>query len=119
MGEGGDARHAVTHYETVDEFKRATVLRCRLETGRTHQIRVHPAHRGHPILGDRTYGLSYRSKRETLPPVARNALDALPGQALHAETLGFAHPATGATLRFSAPPEGAMAELIAALRKGQ
>ena len=117
VGEGGDARHAVTHYETTERLGQASLLHCRLETGRTHQIRVHLAHKGHPLLGDRTYGLAFRSKEGTLSPSARAALDAMPGQTLHAETLGFAHPVTGETMRFSAPPEGAMAELIAALRK--
>jgi 23S rRNA pseudouridine1911/1915/1917 synthase len=108
-------RHAVTHYEVAETYAEASLVRCRLETGRTHQIRVHLAHRGHPLLGDGVYGAAFRTKAARLSPLARDALTALGRQALHAELLGFAHPRTGETLRFEStlPPD--MAALRAAL----
>ncbi len=94
-------RHAVTHWRVADSFGAATEILCRLETGRTHQIRVHLAHLGHPLLGDPTYGAGWRTKASLLPPAA------LERQALHASTLGFPHPVTGEELRFesSLPPD--------------
>jgi 23S rRNA pseudouridine1911/1915/1917 synthase len=108
-------RHAVTHYDVAETYAEASLVRCRLETGRTHQIRVHLAHRGHPLLGDGVYGAAFRTKAARLAPVARDALAALGRQALHAGLLGFAHPRTGETLRFESalPPD--MAALRAAL----
>ncbi|MDR2665190.1 MAG: RluA family pseudouridine synthase [Oscillospiraceae bacterium] len=83
-----NARHAVTRYEVIARYERHTHLRCRLETGRTHQIRVHMAHIGHPVLGDPVYG---RRKPEF----------GLRGQCLHARSLAFCHPATGAAVSLS------------------
>ncbi len=86
-----NGRHAVTHYEPVEELKKDfTLISCRLETGRTHQIRVHMASLGHPILGDPVYGPSRC-------PYTLN------GQLLHAGTLGFRHPITGENLEFTSP----------------
>jgi 23S rRNA pseudouridine1911/1915/1917 synthase len=114
----GQGRHAVTHYRTQERLagEAVTLLRCTLETGRTHQIRVHMAHGGHPLLGDATYGAGFRTKAARLNPGAQAALERLGRQALHAALLGFRHPRTGETLRFesAAPPE--LADLIAALR---
>ncbi|WP_457107587.1 RluA family pseudouridine synthase [Methylobacterium sp. P5_C11] len=109
-------RHAVTHYAVAEVYRDASLVRCRLETGRTHQIRVHLAHRGHPLLGDATYGGAFRTKAARLSPEARAALTALGRQALHAELLGFSHPRTGATLRFESllPPD--LRALVEALR---
>lgn len=110
-------RHAVTHYAVAQAYPEAALVRCRLETGRTHQIRVHLAHRGHPLLGDPVYGGAFRTKAARLSSPARDALTALGRQALHAELLGFSHPRTGATLRFESaiPPD--IAALVEALAK--
>jgi 23S rRNA pseudouridine1911/1915/1917 synthase len=109
-------RHAVTHYTVAETYPEAALVRCQLETGRTHQIRVHLAHRGHPLLGDSVYGGAFRTKAARLQPAARDALAALDRQALHAELLGFSHPRTGETLRFESrlPPD--LTELVTALR---
>ena len=82
------ARHAVTHYETLAKYRGFSHLALRLETGRTHQIRVHMAHIGHPVAGDEVYG-------------PRKVITELQGQCLHARTLGFVHPVTGQTLSFT------------------
>ena len=116
VSEGSDARSALTHYGIEEALGAASLVRCRLETGRTHQIRVHMAHIGHPLLGDATYGASHRSKAARLGEEARKALSALTGQALHAETLAFAHPGGGATMRFSAVPPPPFSRLVEALR---
>ena len=84
-----DGRHAVTHFEVVKRYRHYTLVKCRLETGRTHQIRVHMAYIGHPVAGDPLYG-----PRKTL---------AGPGQYLHAGLLGFKHPRTGQEMTFTAP----------------
>jgi 23S rRNA pseudouridine1911/1915/1917 synthase len=105
-----EARFAITHYQVMDESegeaKAATSLvSCRLETGRTHQIRVHLAHIGHPLLGDALYGSGFRTREPHLAPGARIALGNLARQALHAELLAFEHPVTGEEMRFeTAPP---------------
>jgi 23S rRNA pseudouridine1911/1915/1917 synthase len=99
-------REAVTHWELLESFGVASLVACRLETGRTHQIRVHMAHIGHPLIGDATYGAGFKTKAALLSPSAREAVEALGRQALHAATLGFEHPITGEELMFeSAPPE--------------
>ncbi len=118
-GQGG--RHAVTHYDVLRVFRNAdgkpvaSLVRLRLETGRTHQIRVHMAHIGHPILGDPLYGAGFKSARGTLPTEARAALDALGRQALHASVLGFAHPRNSKPLRFESLIPEDMASLVNAL----
>jgi 23S rRNA pseudouridine1911/1915/1917 synthase len=102
--EGG--RAAVTHWQVLERFAGpggkpvASLLACTLETGRTHQIRVHLAHIGHPILGDATYGTGFKTKNSLLSPDARAALGALGRQALHAYLLIIEHPQTGKSLRF-------------------
>jgi 23S rRNA pseudouridine1911/1915/1917 synthase len=78
----------------------ASLIECRLETGRTHQIRVHLAHIGHPLLGDPVYGPGFRTKAARLPPGARKALEGLGRQALHAYLLSVQHPTTGRQLEF-------------------
>jgi len=99
-------REAITHWEVLEKYLGidgkpiASLLSCRLETGRTHQIRVHLAHIGHPLLGDDTYGPGFKTKAALLNPEARQALAALGRQALHAHILGFEHPETGAQLSF-------------------
>jgi 23S rRNA pseudouridine1911/1915/1917 synthase len=97
----GKGKRAITRFRVLERFPGATLLECRLETGRTHQIRVHLASIGHPILGDETYGGRGRHReREAVPP---DLIAHLGGVALHAAGLGFAHPATGAPLEFSSP----------------
>jgi len=116
----GRGRHAVTRYAVEESFGDglACLLRCELETGRTHQIRVHMTHIGHPLLGDAVYGTGFKTKANRLPARAREALDALGRQALHATVLGFAHPATGSVLRFESPLPADMERLRDALRAG-
>jgi 23S rRNA pseudouridine1911/1915/1917 synthase len=114
-------REAVTHWEVleiyagVDGKPVASLLSCRLETGRTHQIRVHLAYIGHPLLGDDTYGPGFKTKAALLPPEAREALAGLGRQALHAYLLGFEHPVTGEAQSYRSvlPPD--LAELRRAL----
>ena len=93
-------RHATTHWRLVEAFGPASLVACRLETGRTHQYRVHMASIGHPLLGDLVYGAGFETKAARLSEAARAALAGLGRQALHASILGFEHPATGAPLRF-------------------
>ena len=102
---------AVTHYKTLERFANASLIECRLETGRTHQVRVHCASIGHALLGDPVYGRTPKPLRPMLERLG------FARQALHAAELGFVHPATGETLRFAAdlPPD--MAELIDQLRR--
>ena len=111
-----DGKDAVTHYRLRERFRAHTALECRLETGRTHQIRVHMAHLKHPIVGDPLYGGSLR-----LPKGASEALTAaLRGfkrQALHAEVLAFAHPITGEPVRCEAPVPDDMQQLMRLLRE--
>ena len=111
-------RPAVTHYKLLKVFPEAgepCLLECRLETGRTHQIRVHMAHIGHPLLGDGTYGKGFSASQKRLSPASRQALENLGRQALHAGLLGFEHPLSGKFLRFTAPLPCDMASLLAAL----
>jgi 23S rRNA pseudouridine1911/1915/1917 synthase len=103
VSNAASSREAITHYEVVGSFRDppvATLVRCRLETGRTHQIRVHMAHISHPVLGDTVYGSGFKSAEKNLESSARNALKQLNGQALHAAILGFEHPRTKRKLHF-------------------
>ena len=102
---------AITHYKVVERLDDAAVIECRLETGRTHQVRVHCASIGHPLLGDPAYG---RTPKQLRPLLERLGFER---QALHAAELGFVHPITGENIRFSSdlPPD--MAELIDQLRR--
>jgi 23S rRNA pseudouridine1911/1915/1917 synthase len=114
----GKGRSAVTHGGVRERFGggTASLVECRLETGRTHQIRLHLAHAGHPLLGDPVYGTGFRSKAARLGPAAQAALAALGRQALHAGHLGFAHPRDGRPLAFDTPLPADMARLLNALR---
>jgi 23S rRNA pseudouridine1911/1915/1917 synthase len=114
----GSGRFAVTHWRLVERLGAASLISCRLETGRTHQIRVHLAHIGHPILGDAVYGAGFKSKAAQLTAEGRAALAGLGRQALHAATLGFDHPATGEKLLFESAPPPDFARLARALRGG-
>ena len=111
-----DGRDAVTHYRLRERFRAHTALECRLETGRTHQIRVHMAHLKHPIVGDPLYGGSLRLPRAASEELIA-ALRAFKRQALHAETLEFIHPLSGEPLRCSAPVPPDMQELMRLLRE--
>lgn len=111
-----DGREAVTHYRLRERFRAHTALECRLETGRTHQIRVHMAHARHPIVGDPLYGGPLRLPRGASEALAA-ALRGFGRQALHAETLEFTHPASGEPLRCTAPVPDDMLALLAALRE--
>lgn len=101
-------RHAVTHYEPVEEFRGFTLLKIHLETGRTHQIRVHMAHIGHPVIFDPVYGRP--SQFEKLHPRIMN------GQCLHAGELTLTHPSTGEALTVSAPLPDNFNEILRLLR---
>ncbi|MFA7415157.1 MAG: RluA family pseudouridine synthase [Rhizobium sp.] len=121
--ETDDAREAITHYEVLERYGEkpdatclASLVECRLETGRTHQIRVHMAHIGHPLIGDTDYGAAFRTKANLLPEPARAIVSRFPRQALHAYLLQFEHPTTGETMHFEAPIPADMAEVIEALR---
>ncbi len=88
-------KHAVTHWRILQSFKLASLLSCRLETGRTHQIRVHLKSIGHPLIGDQTYGKSSKKYLALLPTEIVKTISSFCRQALHAELLGFKHPSTG------------------------
>lgn len=114
-------RHAVTHYRveetypTAAEDPVASLIRCELETGRTHQIRVHLAHLHHPLIGDDVYGAGFKTKAARLPERAREIAGSLRRQALHATLLQFAHPVSGEVLRFESPLPADLASLRLAL----
>ncbi len=114
----GRGRPAVTRARVTARYgspPALAVLDCWLETGRTHQIRVHMAHAGHALVGDPVYGGHRRASARALGTQAAAAVDAFPRQALHAATLGFVHPVSGAGLTFEAPLPADLAALIAAL----
>jgi len=101
-------KSAVTHYQVERKFTSCTLLRCRLETGRTHQIRVHMAQIGHPLVGDRVY---LKGPQKCVPHL-RSLLGSFPRQALHAARLGLKHPISGAMLEWVAPLPQDMVHLL-------
>lgn len=118
-----DARVAVTHYEVTERFHEkedasclASLVECRLETGRTHQIRVHMAHIGHPLIGDPEYGAAFKTKANLLPDAAKRVVQRFHRQALHAFLLAFEHPRTGEVMEFRSPVPADMEALLEALR---
>ncbi len=110
-------RHAITRLRVVESFGNALALvDCWLETGRTHQIRVHLTHAGHALVGDSTYGGRRKLAARDLPDGAVEAVREFPRQALHAATLGFIHPVSGEMMQFEAPLPDDMGKLLALLR---
>lgn len=101
-----NGKRAVTHYEVLERFGNFTYIRCRLETGRTHQIRVHMASLHHPLLGDEVYG-----------PSSKPPFSGLKGQVLHAKILGIHHPSTGEYMEFDAPLPEYFVDLLQKLRR--
>ncbi len=109
-------KHAVTHYRVLKRFGYVTLIECRLETGRTHQIRVHMEHIGHPLFNDERYGGDVILRGTTFAKYKQfidNCFDMLPRQALHAKTLGFVHPRTRELMRFDSELPDDMASVIA------
>ena len=104
--DGDQGKEAITHYEVVERFGYTTLVRCRLETGRTHQIRAHMKHIGHTLFGDARYGGDNILKGTTFTKYKQfvdNCFKLLPRLALHAQTLGFVHPSSGKSMSFEAP----------------
>ncbi|MGK2909902.1 MAG: RluA family pseudouridine synthase [Sphingobium sp.] len=106
----GRGKHAVTHYRTLEILRDAALVECRLETGRTHQVRVHMTHLGHPLIGDPVYSKSKKHFKSLLETICFNR------QALHARTLGFIHPVTNRALSFESLIPSDMQELLSRLR---
>lgn len=105
-----EAKEAITHFTVKTEYGKddegfpiCSLVECRLETGRTHQIRVHMSHIGHPLVGDQDYGKHFQTKENTLPEKTRTVVQNFQRQALHAAVLGFEHPVTREHVRFEAP----------------
>lgn len=99
-----DGKRAVTHYKVIETYKNTSLIRCRLETGRTHQIRVHMAHIGHPLVGDPVYG--YKKQKYNLE-----------GQMLHAKVLGFVHPTTNEYMEFQTELPSYFTKILERLKK--
>lgn len=113
--DGSQGRHAVTHYTVIERFGYVTLIDCKLETGRTHQIRVHFQHIKHPLFGDETYGGNVILKGTTFTKYKQfvnNCFAILPRQALHARSLAFTHPATKEWVQFQSDPPEDMATVI-------
>lgn len=108
-------KHAVTHYQVLENLGYVSVVRCRLETGRTHQIRVHMKHRGHPLLNDSRYGgdqILRGERTASYRKFVENCFEICPRQALHARTLGFVHPRTGQEMFFESEVPADMTAMI-------
>jgi len=113
-------KHAVTHYKVLERFGYATLVQCNLETGRTHQIRVHFKHIGHPLFGDVTYGGDRILKGTQFPKFdqfVKNCFKIMPRQALHAKTLGFVHPSTKKFMQFDSELPDDFAAVLEKWRK--
>jgi 23S rRNA pseudouridine1911/1915/1917 synthase len=112
-------REAVSHYEVIERFRVFDLLEVTLETGRTHQIRVHLSHISHPVFGDPDYGGRHKRLRGVFGPerpLAKRLLDMIDRQALHAWKLAFVHPVTGGKLSFKSDPPEDLHEVLALLR---
>lgn len=115
FADGSQGKPAVTHYKTLEKFLYVTFVECKLETGRTHQIRAHFKHIGHPLFNDERYGGNQILKGTTFTKYKQfveNCFQICPRQALHAKTLGFDHPVTGERMFFEAPMPADLAELL-------
>lgn len=118
--DGEYGKHAVTHYSPIERFGYVTVVECRLETGRTHQIRAHMKHIGHPLFNDAEYGGDKILKGTTFSKYrqfVQNCFGMLTGQALHAKSIGFTHPKTGERMKFESDLPEDMAHVIDRWRK--
>lgn len=108
--DGDHGKHAVTHYKVLERLGYLSLIECKLETGRTHQIRVHMKHIGHPLFNDELYGGKRILKGTTFAKYklfVERCFEMIPGQALHARSLGFIHPSTGKEMHFEVPlPDG-------------
>lgn len=116
----GEGKHAVTHYKVLEYFDHLTLVECRLETGRTHQIRVHFAHKKHWLFGDRKYGgdtVRYGSNTGSRRQMFVNLFKRLQRQSLHAKTLGFEHPTTGDFMEFDSPLPEDLTHVLKMLRQ--
>ena len=113
--DGDYGKHAVTHYKVIENFAHVAVVECQLETGRTHQIRVHMKHIGHPLFNDVRYGgdkILRGISTSKYVQFVQNCFKACPRQALHAKTLGFVHPSTGKEMFFNSEIPSDMESLI-------
>ena len=115
-------RAAATHWRVIETYGPAkepvaSLLACTLTTGRTHQVRVHLAHIGHPLIGDPLYGQGFKSKPRKLPEPLRGKLESLDRQALHAAELAFVHPLTGRLLKFNSPLPADLSEIVQAFKQ--
>ncbi len=113
--EGEYGKHAITHFKVLQRFDYVSLIECKLETGRTHQIRAHMKHIGHPIFNDNEYGGDRILKGTTFTKYkqfVRNCFEHCPRQALHAKTLGFKHPVTEELMRFDSDLPGDMSQLL-------
>jgi 23S rRNA pseudouridine1911/1915/1917 synthase len=113
-----EGKPARTHLMCLERFTQAGLLRADLETGRTHQVRLHCTWIGHPLMGDPSYGSKKVKSLGPLPPALDEAIAALPGQALHAGWLTLKHPRDDQELTFAAPPPPVFEHLLAVLRAG-
>jgi 23S rRNA pseudouridine1911/1915/1917 synthase len=111
----GSGKPAVTHYRVLERFAQHTLIQCNLETGRTHQIRVHMQSLGHPLVGDPVYG----GRARKLPEALRGVIQAFARQALHATRLGLIHPVTREAMEWQVPMPADMQKLLVALREAQ
>jgi 23S rRNA pseudouridine1911/1915/1917 synthase len=114
----GEGRAAITDMDVLEPLGAMSIVRARLKSGRTHQIRVHSAYAGHPVVGDPTYGGIRAGQTRLLPRPVSEAVAAMPGQALHAAYLAFVHPASRETMSFAAPPPPPFMGLIESLGTG-
>lgn len=118
--DGDFGKHAITHYEVLEPMYYVSLVQCRLETGRTHQIRVHFKHKGHPLFGDKRYGgdrLVKGTQFSKYKQFVHNCLEIMPRQSLHAKSLGFVHPVTGKDMFFDTELPEDMKQLLEKWRK--
>ena len=117
--DGTEGKHAITHYSVLERFNYVTLIELRLETGRTHQMRIHMKSKGHPLFNDATYGGNHIVKGTVFTKYKQfveNCFQTIPRQALHAKELGFVHPATGENMLFTSELPAEMTEVIARWR---